>query len=68
MARQAAEPGRAHSGRRDTGEGKGRKEALGEGRTGAWNCIYFGLVRGRGAGLGVHYPTQAPSSLRILKL
>lgn len=44
-----------------------RKEGGPRGRrTGAWNCIYFGLV-GRLGGRGVPYPTQASSSLRIIK-
>lgn len=48
MARQAADAGRAQSGRRATGERQGRREAQEEKGGRAWICIFFGLVVGEG--------------------
>ena len=62
-----ADPGRAQSGRRDTGEREGRKEALGEGGLGPGTAFILALWGGWGAGGAVPYPTQASSSLRIIK-
>lgn len=50
MTRQAADPGRSQSGRRDTGERKGRKEALGEGGLGPGTAFILALWGGWGAG------------------